>query len=63
MGLRCGCSSRRQCTLCRHCIDHHVKNCTPELQEEAKKIENDARFALANLRDIYRINIFEIFRR
>lgn len=33
-GLRCGCDSRSQCDLCRHCDDHHVEGCTEALRTE-----------------------------
>lgn len=30
LGLRCGCPSRPQCDLCKHCTMHHVENCSEQ---------------------------------
>lgn len=51
-GLRCGCESRCQCSLCRHCIDHHHKNCTKAAREEMALL-------VGSLLERHKINIFE----
>lgn len=52
LGSRCSCDRRPKCEVCKHCPDHHVKNCTEEVRLEAMSL-------IAQLREKYKINIFD----
>lgn len=58
-GFRCGCDSRADCLLCKHCTEHHHRNRSEQLRGEAEKIQVDAMIAIQKLRDKHEINIFE----
>lgn len=45
--------------MCAKCLDHHHRNCTEDLQQQAVDIEMKAIATIANLRKQHNINIFE----
>src|SRR5438093_1040698 len=59
MGILCQCSLKPQCVLCQKCLDHHHRNCTPALREQAEFIEQAAATQLSYLRKAHHINLFD----
>lgn len=57
-GYRCGCDSKPECDLCKHCEKHHVKECTPVLRDAVAAIYLNAQIEIEALREKYEINIF-----
>lgn len=53
LGLPCRCNDTPMCDVCKHCINHHVEQCTEKVRVEALVL-------IAKLRKRHGINIFHV---
>ena len=58
-GPRCGCLTTQQCEACKHCIQHHHRNCTEEFRVLIQSVHNAAEDQVTAIREHYGVNIFE----